>query len=57
MHRLIEEIGLEPERAEFLHFSRDDEFENLERLVSRAVKRLCALGPSALQTVQSGQGH
>jgi coenzyme F420-reducing hydrogenase delta subunit len=57
IHRLMEEIGLEPERAEFLHFSRDDTFENLERHVRRAVKRLCALGPSALQTVQSGQGH
>ncbi len=57
MHRLMEEIGLEPERAEFLQFSREDEFENLERLVRGSVKRLRRLGPSALQTVQPGQGH
>lgn len=55
--RLLEEIGLEPERVEFLHFSHEDSFEYLERLVRGAVKRLSALGPSALQTVQSGQGH
>jgi coenzyme F420-reducing hydrogenase delta subunit len=57
VHRLMEEIGLEPERAEFLHFSSEDSFEGLERLIRGAVTRLSGLGPSALQTVQTGRGH
>jgi coenzyme F420-reducing hydrogenase delta subunit len=56
MHRLLEEIGLEPERVEFLQFSPDRSYDDLERLVRGSVKRLCALGPSALTTVQSGSG-
>ena len=57
MHRLLEEIGLEPERVEFLQFSPESSYDDLERLVRGAVKRLNALGPSALQTVQSGSGN
>ena len=57
VHRLLEEIGLEPERVELLHFSPDEEFEDLERLVCRSVNRLRAMGPSALQSVPAGQGH
>jgi coenzyme F420-reducing hydrogenase delta subunit len=57
IHKLMEEIGLEPERIEFLRYSPDGLFDELERHVRGAVKRLCALGPSALQTVESGRGH
>lgn len=56
MHRLLKEIGMEPDRVEFLQFSPDGSYADLERLVRGAVKRLNALGPSALQTVQSGRG-
>ena len=52
MQRLLEEIGLEPERVEFLISSPEGSFEDLERHVRGSVKRLSALGPSALQAVQ-----
>jgi coenzyme F420-reducing hydrogenase delta subunit len=52
MQRLLEEIGLEPERVEFLLSSPEGSFDDLERHVRGAVKRLGALGPSALQSAQ-----
>jgi hypothetical protein len=50
MQRLLAEIGLEPERVEFLISSPEGSFDDLERHVRGAVKRLKALGTSALQS-------
>jgi len=47
--RLLEEIGLEPQRAELLHFSPDDPFDQLEQVVRDAVRRVCAFGPSPIR--------
>jgi len=52
--RLLEEIGLEPERIDLLYSSPEGSFDNLERHVRGAVKRLAALGPCALQTAEVG---
>lgn len=51
--RLLEEVGLEPERVQFLFFSPERSFEELERLVRGAVDRLSALGSSPLRTVEA----
>lgn len=48
VRRLLAEIGLEPERAELVHCSPEEPFEQFDRLVREAVGRLCALGPSPL---------
>lgn len=55
MQRLLEEVGLEPERVEFLYSSPSGSFTDLERHVHRAVKRLSALGVSPLQATHAGQ--
>jgi len=47
--RLLAEIGLEPERAELLHYSRDDSPTPLDELVRQAVDRICALGDSPVR--------
>jgi len=47
--RLLEEIGLEPERAELVHGSGEDSPEQTEQLVRSAVERICALGHSPLR--------
>ena len=52
--RLLEEIGLEPERDQLLYSSPEGSFDDLERHVRGAVTRLAALGPSALQTAKVG---
>lgn len=57
VQRLLEEIGLEPERVEFLYSAPEGSFDDLERLVRGAVKRLGALGPSPLRTVQAEQSR
>jgi hypothetical protein len=53
VRRLLSEIGLEPERAELLHFASDgvdgDGGQPLEGLVRGAVQRLCALGESPIR--------
>ena len=49
IHRLLAEIGLEPERAQFLHYSSDDPADRLQGLVSEVVGRISALGPSPLR--------
>jgi coenzyme F420-reducing hydrogenase delta subunit len=41
--RLLGEIGLEPERIELLHFSKDDSFENLEGMIKTAVDGFCRM--------------
>ena len=46
VRRLLDEIGIEPERAEFVHASPDDPPEDFEPLIREVVGRLVALGPS-----------
>ena len=48
VRRLLAEIGIEPERADLLHFSPDDPFSQVEQLVRGAVERLASLGRSPL---------
>lgn len=52
--RLLEEIGIEPERIELLYSSPEGSFDDLERHVRGAVKRLARLDPCALQTAEVG---
>ena len=44
VRRLLEEIGLDPERAELLHVSSDESPEQLDTLIRTAVERIGALG-------------
>jgi F420-non-reducing hydrogenase iron-sulfur subunit len=57
IQRLLGEIGLEPQRAELLHFSSGDSPENFNKLINEFVQRICALGDSPLNienTVSAG---
>ena len=49
VQRLLKEIGLEPERAELVHSSADESFEQFEQLVCGTVGRICALGESPVR--------
>ncbi len=53
VRRLIEEIGLEPGRAELIHCAADDPPARLKQLVSEAVQRIRALGESPLEAATS----
>ncbi|MBN2442018.1 MAG: hydrogenase iron-sulfur subunit [Spirochaetales bacterium] len=44
--RLLDEIGLEPQRAELIHFSKDEKREDLDRLLSEVISRFSSLGES-----------
>lgn len=44
IQRLLEEIGLDPNRAQLLHFSPDAEPGEFEPLVRRTVEQICACG-------------
>jgi coenzyme F420-reducing hydrogenase delta subunit len=44
--RLLMEIGLEPARAEIIHFSRGEPIEKLDRAVRSAVSGFVSLGPN-----------
>ncbi len=46
--RMLVEIGLEPERAELLHFSCKEPLERLEQLVRDAVQRVSAYPKTAM---------
>jgi coenzyme F420-reducing hydrogenase delta subunit len=46
--RLLEEIGIEPERVELLYCSPDDPPERFNQLIRGAVERFCALGSNPL---------
>jgi coenzyme F420-reducing hydrogenase delta subunit len=46
VRRLLGEIGIEPERAQFVQCSPDDPPHQFEQSVRGAVERICALGPS-----------
>jgi coenzyme F420-reducing hydrogenase delta subunit len=54
VRRLLAEIGLEPERVEFLHRPSDDDLgERVEGLARGAVQRLCALGRTPLRSTEA----
>lgn len=46
IQRLLKEIGVEPERAQLLHCSKDESFERFEQLIHEAVDQVLALGKS-----------
>jgi F420-non-reducing hydrogenase iron-sulfur subunit len=49
MRRLLDEAGLEPERAELLHCSPNDSPEQFDEILRGAVERICALGESPMR--------
>jgi len=49
IRRLLTEIGMEPERAELVHCSPDDTFDQFEQFVHDAVGRICALRDSPIR--------
>jgi len=49
LRRLLEEIGLEPERLELVHCSAHDPPERLEQLARGVVGRICALRENPLR--------
>ena len=52
LRRLLEEVGLEPERAELVHCAAEDPPQKLEELVRGAVDRICSLGESPLRAAR-----
>ena len=44
--RLLNEIGLEPERAALIHFSKNDKREELDILIRDVISRFASLGES-----------
>jgi coenzyme F420-reducing hydrogenase delta subunit len=52
VQRLLLEIGLEPQRAELVHSSPNDQPEQFEQLIRGAVERICALGHSPLHAAR-----
>jgi coenzyme F420-reducing hydrogenase delta subunit len=52
VQRLLEEIGLPPERAQLVHFSPADPPQQLEQLVRSTVERICALGENPLRAAR-----
>lgn len=46
LRRLLGEVGLEPERAELLHFSSQEPVVRLEAMIKGVVQRINALGPN-----------
>ena len=52
IQRLLAEIGVEPERAELIHSSPEDQPERVEQAVRAAVERVCALGESPLRAAR-----
>ena len=51
--RLLEEIGIEPERVELLYCSPEDPPDCLEKMLRDSVVRFCALGASPLREERS----
>lgn len=49
LQRLLEEIGLEPERAELVSASSGQSFGDFQKSIHAAVGRICALGVSPLK--------
>jgi F420-non-reducing hydrogenase iron-sulfur subunit len=54
VRRLLTEIGLEPQRAEFVQGPPGIQSQELEQLVRGAVERICALGDSPLHAARMG---
>ena len=52
IRRLLEEIGLEPQRAELVHACADEPPGELETRVRSAVQRICELGESPLRAAK-----
>jgi len=50
IQRLLNEVGLEPERAELLHYSPNDPPEKFDQTIREAVTRICALGENPIHT-------
>jgi coenzyme F420-reducing hydrogenase delta subunit len=48
VRRLLEEIGLPPERARLVHFSQVDPPRRLEQLVRSTVEQIVAMGENPL---------
>ena len=48
VQRLLEEIGMEPQRIELLHVSPDDNPAHLESIIRETIDRFCALGNSPI---------
>ena len=51
IQRLLDEIGLEPERVELLHCASDDPPGHLEKTIREAVRRFGEIGDSPLNKV------
>jgi F420-non-reducing hydrogenase iron-sulfur subunit len=51
VQRLLEEVGLEPERAVLLYTNQEETLREIERRIREAVQTLIRLGPSALHNV------
>jgi F420-non-reducing hydrogenase iron-sulfur subunit len=48
IQRLLGEAGMEPQRAELIHFSAAEPAEQLDGMIRGAVQRICALGTSPI---------
>lgn len=48
IRKLLEEIGMEPARAELVHNSPDEPLDRLEKAVRDAVERICAVGDTPM---------
>jgi F420-non-reducing hydrogenase iron-sulfur subunit len=46
IQRLLGEVGLEPERAQQVHFSSEDSREQFDQIIRAFVERICTLGKS-----------
>jgi len=49
IRKLLEEIGMEPERAELVHSSPQQPLDTLEQAVRDAVERICAVGETPMR--------
>ena len=57
LRRLLDEIGLEPQRVELLHAAPERPFEQFEGMIHDAVGRLCALGESPIRAAAQPATH
>jgi F420-non-reducing hydrogenase iron-sulfur subunit len=54
IRRLLGEIGLEPERLELVHWSKDDPFDQFQELMRDVAGRIRALGESPVRAQPRG---
>ena len=50
IQRLLQEIGLEPERAQIIHCAAEESAESLLRRIDKVLRRIEALGQSPIRT-------